>query len=221
MFESNQINLKELWVDESYDLSTHRNYKVIDSIAENYFENKIPKTTLIRPRNPIPSGKNRKLHPDSPLILKRLFNVAYHDMHRLGLNPNDYKLYPLFQSGWVKPSKCLRAGFWHFDLMRNLKLPVPKGKMAFSIGYSVMNTLPTMFVNDLRESHSKALPARKTIENETNQLRLGEIAQNFNRISSPFKGEVVRYDSMTLHRGRPNTSNEAIYRVFANLSFTK
>jgi len=215
------IQQRELFVDNNYDLSTHKNCSVIGSLPLGAFENRTPATTLIRPRTPLAEENNRQLSSHLPRTLRALFNAACDDMRAQGLNPDEYKLYPLFQSGWVEPDKCLRAGFWHFDLMRNMRLPVPDGKMAFSIGYSVMNSLPTMFVNHLRHPNDMPLPARATIENEQSHVRLGKNAQDFNNIVSPSAGEIVRYDSMTLHRGRPNTGNKAVYRVFANLSFSR
>ena len=221
MIHSSKVNLRELWVDNDYDLSRHSHCKSVGKISVEALNQEVETDLLIRPRRPVNLSQGKTLPASLPAPLHELFNIACRDLRQNGLNHADYSVYPLYQTGMVDPDDCLRAGFWHFDLMRNLRLPVPEGKMAFSLGYSVTNTLPTIFATQIKDSGGASLPARDTIENEKLHNEFGERALCHKMVTSPLPGEVIRYDSMTLHRGRPNTGNSPVHRVFMNLSFCR
>jgi hypothetical protein len=212
------INLKETWVDNAYDLSSHEYYNIVGRIPVDFLNAK--GRTLFRPRMPLKPEWKRKLPSAFPVQLKYLYDIAVQDLANQEMNADHYYLYALYQTGEVLPQNCLRADFWHFDLMRNLRANVPADRMSFSIGYSVMNALPTLFAKNLR-SFGPSLPARATIENEEIHQDMGEWLAKNGQVKSPKAGDVVRYDSMTLHRGRPNASRTPIQRIFMNLSFTR
>jgi len=211
--------LKELWVENNYDLTQPPHYETVGKMRPNSLAAHFPRTILFRPRIPLTPQKNRTLPKHLPLPVKNLYKLASHDMRCIGIDPDECGLYILYQTGIVLPESCLRADFWHFDLMRNLRRKRKAGEMAVSIGYSVCNILPTTYATKLLSSDNCPLHARKTISNVNLHHTLGETALRNGHVVWPEPGDIVRYDSLVLHRGTPNLTGRPGHRVFVNLSF--
>lgn len=211
--------LQELWVNNTYDLTQPPQYEIIGKMRVGSLAAHFPETILFRPRTPLPPQNNRTLPEHLPRPLHDLYALASNDMHDIGLNPDKCGLYVLYQTGMVFPGDCLRADFWHFDLMRNLRRRRNRGEMAVSIGYSVSDILTTTYVTKLLSKNDAPLPARKTISNVNLHHQLGETAFKNGHVIKPEPSDVVRYDSLVLHRGTANLTDHPIHRVFMNLSF--
>ena len=215
----NGRRLKELWVENTYNLAETPQYEVIGKITTDSLKQHFPETVLFRPHDPLPPQQGRQLAENLPLPLRKLYKKASKNMREIGINPDECSLYILYQTGIVPPQNCLRADFWHFDLMRNLRMRRKEGEMAVSIGYSISNILPTIYVTKIPSQDNELVLARETVAKTDIHHTLGEMAFQKGDVISSEPGEIVRYDSLVLHRGRPNLTDQSIHRVFMNLTF--
>jgi hypothetical protein len=211
-------NLIALWADNNLDLTQHRHCVVVGEIAKEIINKNLDGEYLHRPRCSLPPQAGRELPTNAPPGLQALYAIAKNDICGLGFNPDHLYLYTLFQSGVVVPGQVLREGQWHFDLMRNLRDKSHQGKTPVVIGYGVSTILPTVYTTGLLAAGS--LPAHATIENMQIHHTLGEGAEKAGLIFQARPGQVVRYDSMVLHRGEPNRTSTPLHRVFMNVSFS-
>ncbi len=212
--------LTEFWVNDQFDLRTHAFCTVAGSISLDSLKTGIDGDYHHRPREPIAPEKGRMLPPNAPAGLKALYNLAAGNIRSLGVDPDGFYLYTLVHAGMVEPESCLRAGFWHFDLIRNLRAASPENSLPVSIGYSVSTCLPTRYITRLTTPENMPLPARKTVGNDRIWDELGETALKSGLTFQPEPGQVVRYDTLTLHRGETNTGTRPVHRIFMHIAFS-
>jgi hypothetical protein len=226
MFSAREENMstnnhKYLWVENNFEISAYSHSDVVGNIRSDNLTDGLNETCLECPRHPLPPQTGRKLPADKPSGLKKLYELAKADICSLGFDPDALYLYTLYQSGWVMPGEFLRSRRghqWHFDFTRNLCRVASGGQFPVVIEYSVSTDLPTVFTTALPVSIN--LPVQKAIEDTEHHAEWGECAEKAGMIFQPQIGQVVRYDSLVLHRGEPNRSLSLIHRVFMHAAFS-
>ena len=209
-----------LAVDENADIAVSAACAVVGHVPLRVLTRGLSVSAHHRPRAPYPPAPGRRLPDDAPAGLTALYNIAARDMRRLGHDPDRFYLYTLYHAGPVAPGDALRAGFWHFDLRRLLRERGPGGTIPVAIGYGVSSDFPTIYATRLAVPDGGALPARATIEDEAAHDRLGAIAAAAGFTFQPQPGDVVRYDTLVLHRGAPNRHAAPRHRVFMHVAFS-
>ena len=202
-------------VPNDYDLSRPANCVPIGELDINMFTQKPRQETHSRPRMPLPP-KTTALPPDCPTGLKALYALAAQDLRLNNYDPGDFYVYLLCHSSIVPPGRALREPQWHFDLMRNLRAAAPAGHLRVSFGYAVSNILTTEYAKTLLAPDGGTLPARQTISDLSLHQELGQTAPATFR---PEPGQVMRYDTLTLHRGTANSGDTHLARTFLHIGF--
>lgn len=205
-------------IPDHYDLRAHHNIAVVGNVNLPQLTQDLPESALYRPRQSNPPGTHKEALSNAPAGLKALYNIAAQDMRANGQDPNNFHMYILYQTGFVEPSDCLRAGFWHFDLMRFLRAKGHRNKMPVVLSYATSNCLPTIYLSRLK--NETKLPARQTIANTKAHGKLASQTLLDGHIFIPKPGEVVRYDSLTMHRGAPNDHAKSLHRTFMHIAFS-
>jgi hypothetical protein len=208
-----------LWIDNLSDIGSEADCTVIGKVELNVLKREFHGLRHYQPKSPLAPDNERQLPAECPSSLKELYNIAARDLHQHGIDPNKLYVHLLYHSDWIEPDGFLRGSYWHFDFTRMLGLSVQSDRMPVALEYSVSTGPQTLFATQLNSPDSK-LPARDTISNGNKHELLGEAAKNAGSIWQPSEGQIVRYNSLTLHTGQRNSDTQRIPRVFVHVAFS-